>query len=232
MANRRMFSNSVVNSDSFLDMPHSTQLLYFHLGMHADDDGFLDNYNGVMRQHGFKTDDLKVLIAKGFIIPFESGVIVIRHWRVNNQIRKDRYHPTSHRQERQQLEVLSNEQYALLGSGCQLGNQMATEYSLAENSKAENREEKGKKIGVYDGARVFIPSKSEIKAYCDEQGIEIDVERFYNYYASRGWRVKNGEPVQSWTALVRCWHTRDSEYKAATTQNTHTDDDGNGGTVL
>ncbi len=213
MASRRMFAKQIIECDAFLDMPHSTQLLYFHLGMQADDDGFLDNYNSVIRNVKCNTDDLKLLIAKGFLIAFESGVVVIRDWRINNQIRKDRYHPTRHRQEWQQLKLLSNEQYALVG-GCQNGNQMATESSLAKPSQAKPSIVKESVLVADDGvgAPVFIPSRGEIKAYCDEIGIEIDVELFYNYYASRGWHI-NGKPVQSWTALVKCWHARDAKYK-------------------
>ena len=94
MANRRMFSLDVVDTDTFLDMPCSARLLYYDLGMRADDDGFLADAKKILRFTGASKDDLNVLIARGFVIAFETGVVVIRHWRVNNQIRKDRYTPT------------------------------------------------------------------------------------------------------------------------------------------
>lgn len=100
MAVRRMFSQSITESDAFLDMPSSAQNLYFHLGMVADDDGFVNAPKRVMRIATATEDDLKLLIAKKFIIPFEqSGIVVIKHWKVNNYIQKDRYNPTKYNEE-------------------------------------------------------------------------------------------------------------------------------------
>ena len=86
MAQKRMFNKVITNDDNFLEMPCSSQVLYFHLSMNADDDGFVNNWKSIMRITGTKEDDLKVLIAKQYIIPFDSGVIVIRHWRLNNYL--------------------------------------------------------------------------------------------------------------------------------------------------
>ena len=94
MAQRRMLSIKIVDSDMFLDMPKSTQCLYFHLNMRADDDGFIDNPKKIQRMIGCSDDDMKILIAKQFIIPFESGIVVIKHWKIHNYIRGDRYVPT------------------------------------------------------------------------------------------------------------------------------------------
>ena len=94
MAERRMFAKTIIDSDAFLDMPQSTQLLYFHLAMRADDDGFINSPKTIMRIVGAKDDDLKVLFSKKFLIPFESGIVVIKHWRIHNYIQKDRYHET------------------------------------------------------------------------------------------------------------------------------------------
>lgn len=102
MAERRMFSKSVIDSDPFLDMPAEAQLLYFHLSMRADDDGFITPKK-VMRLIGAHDDAMKILIAKRFVIPFESGVVVIRHWKVNNLIKNDRYHETEYKAEKSQL---------------------------------------------------------------------------------------------------------------------------------
>ena len=89
MAQRRMFSKKVTDTDVFLDMPLSTQALYFHLNMHADDDGFVGNINTIKRMIGASKDDEKLLIAKQFLIPFEaSGVVVIKDWRLHNYIRR------------------------------------------------------------------------------------------------------------------------------------------------
>ena len=94
MAERRMFAKTIIDSDAFLEMPLSTQSLYFHLSMRADDDGFVNNPKRIQKMIGASDDDLKLLIAKSFILIFESGVIVIKHWRINNYIRNDRYHET------------------------------------------------------------------------------------------------------------------------------------------
>ena len=111
MAQKRMFSNLVIGSDDFLEMPDSSQNLYFHLSMNADDDGFVDNWKSIMRMIGKKEDDLKILIAKSFIIPFQSGVIVIKHWRLNNYIQKDRYKETIHQAEKSLLTLDNNNVY-------------------------------------------------------------------------------------------------------------------------
>ena len=106
MAQRRMFSLKITNSDPFTEMPLSTQALYFHLAMNADDDGFVDGVKRIQRSIGASDDDLKLLIAKCFIIPFDSGIVVIRQWRIHNYIQKDRYVPTIHTEEYRQLSVV------------------------------------------------------------------------------------------------------------------------------
>lgn len=90
MAEKRMFAKTIIDSDAFLDMPMSTQALYFHLSMRADDDGFINNPKKIQRMIGSSEDDMRVLCAKSFVIPFESGVVVIKHWRINNYLRADR----------------------------------------------------------------------------------------------------------------------------------------------
>lgn len=95
MAERRMFAKSVIDSDLFLDMPPTTQMLYFHLAMRADDDGFINNPRCIQRMIGASDDDMRILIAKQFILTFQSGVIVIRHWKIHNYIQKDRYRPST-----------------------------------------------------------------------------------------------------------------------------------------
>ena len=111
MAKRRMFSQQITDSDAFLDMPLSTQALYFHLGMSADDDGFLNNPKRTMRLIGASEDDLKLLIAKNFVIAFDSGIMVIKHWKINNYIPKDRYKPTVYSEEMSMLSEKENRAY-------------------------------------------------------------------------------------------------------------------------
>lgn len=111
MAQRRMFSKKVTDTDTFLDMSLSTQALYFHLNMHADDDGFIDNTKTIQRMIGSSDDDRKLLIAKQFLLPFDNGVVVIKDWRVHNYIRKDTYNKTMYPKELEQLQVNKSGQY-------------------------------------------------------------------------------------------------------------------------
>ena len=111
MAERRMFAKTIIDSDAFLDMPPTTQNLYFHLGMRADDDGFVNSPKKIMRVISASEDDLKLLIAKKFIIPFENGVVVIKHWRIHNYIRKDTYKPTNYKEQLATLEYDENNAY-------------------------------------------------------------------------------------------------------------------------
>ncbi|WP_270457161.1 hypothetical protein [Faecalimonas umbilicata] len=113
MANKRMFNIKIVDSDAFLDMPLSTQCLYFHLNMRADDDGFIGNPKKIMRMVGCSEDDLKLLIAKRFVLTFENGVIVIKHWKMHNCIQTDRYTPTVYMDEKNMLFIKQNKSYTL-----------------------------------------------------------------------------------------------------------------------
>ena len=115
MAQKRMFDKSIVDSDDFLEMPLTTQALYFHLNMRADDDGFIDNWKTIMKIIGAKEDDLRVLFSKQYIIPFDTGVIVIRHWKINNYLQKDRKKATRHLEEIQQLKEINGEYFLLEG---------------------------------------------------------------------------------------------------------------------
>jgi len=118
MALRRMFSKTIVDSDAFLDMPQSTQLLYFHLSMRADDEGFVNQPKSIMRIVGSKDDDINLLILKKFIIPFESGVVVIKHWKIHNYIQSDRFIETKYKDEKSQLTLDENNSYSLLDTKC------------------------------------------------------------------------------------------------------------------
>ncbi len=108
MASRRMFSKDVVCSDRFLDMPASAQALYFQYGLEADDDGFVSAPKKILRLTNASDDDLKILVAKGFLIPFDSGVVVIRDWKINNYLRRDRYTPTRFKEEFEQLDTIDD----------------------------------------------------------------------------------------------------------------------------
>ncbi|MDO5440751.1 MAG: hypothetical protein Q4F12_04370 [Erysipelotrichaceae bacterium] len=108
MANRRMFSKNIVSTDRFMSMPLSAQALYFHYNMNADDDGFVSNPVAIKRQINANDDDFSILAARGFIIPFKSKIIVVADWRINNQIRKDRYIATIYQKEFASLQIQNN----------------------------------------------------------------------------------------------------------------------------
>ena len=114
MAERRMFAKTIIDSDQFLDMPLSTQALYFHLSMRADDEGFINNPKKIMRMIGSTQDEMDILLAKNFVLSFDTGVIVIKHWRMHNYIQKDRFHPTAYQEERQSLKLKENNSYTFV----------------------------------------------------------------------------------------------------------------------
>ena len=121
MAQKRMFDKIITNDDNFLEMPNSTQALYFHLSMNADDDGFVNNWKSIMKITGTKEDDLKILISKSYLIPFDSGILVIKHWRINNYLRGDRYRPTQFQKEFNMLENHENKAYQLKSEWSTIG---------------------------------------------------------------------------------------------------------------
>ena len=160
MANRRMFSKDIVCSDSFLDMPPSTQLLYYQFGMEADDDGFIGSPNKLIRSFGANKDELKILISKRFIIPFENGVIVIRHWKENNQIRIDRYKETIFLTEKNQLTQGENGWYEI---GIPNDNQITTigKPSIGKDRVVKDRLEKSS-IGQSTNSGLSLKEKTQI----------------------------------------------------------------------
>lgn len=113
MAERRMFAKTIIDSDAFIDMPITARLLYYDLAMRADDDGFVNSPKKIMRMIGASQDDLNILIMRKFIIPFDNGIVVIKHWRIHNYIRKDMYHETKYKDEKSQLHLDDNNAYTL-----------------------------------------------------------------------------------------------------------------------
>lgn len=172
MAQRRMFSPDIVSSDAFLDMPASSQALYFHLGMSADDDGFV-NPKRIIRGMGASDDDLKVLLAKRFLLQFEGGVVVIKHWLIHNLIRSDRYKPTQYLEHKKTLYTKENKAYTdMATNGLQIGNQMAPQVRLGKVSKtiredAENNGELVRETTDSEGSSIPSRAKKEGRADAD-----------------------------------------------------------------
>ena len=205
MAERRMFAKTIIDSDAFLDMPMSTQALYFHLSMRADDDGFINNPKKIQRMIGATEDDLKLLIAKNFIIVFESGVIVIKHWKIHNYIRNDRYKPTVYQEEKDQLELKDNGAYTL---GIPNGYQMETQVRLGKDSIGKVNNKEGKKF--------VKPTIEEIQEYCLERKNGINANAFYDFYESKDWMVGKNK-MKNWKACIRTWEQRDKKEKQSST---------------
>lgn len=247
MAERRMFAKTIIDSDAFLDMPQSSQLLYFHLSMRADDDGFINNPKSITRNVKCNEDDLRILIAKKFLIPFESGVVVIKHWRIHNYIRNDRYKETKYKEEKASLSYDENNAYTtnLLPvyqtdtDGIQLVSKMDTQDRIGKDRIGKDRiEEKtiltdGKKEPPIGGQcpekvqsekpkRFVKPTVEEVAAYCAERKNGVDAERFVDFYESKGWKVGN-TPMKDWKAAVRNWENRDKA-NAAPSLYTEADD--------
>ena len=194
-----MFAKTIIDSDAFLDMPLSTQSLYFHLSMRADDDGFVNNPKKIQRMIGASDDDLKVLFAKRFLIPFESGIVVIKHWRIHNYIRNDRYKETAYQEEKAQLEVKENGAYTLPAAvgipvGIPDGYQMDTQDRLGKDRLGKDSK----------STRFVPPTVEQVSAYCKERNNGIDPNRFVDYYTARGWAK-----IKDWKACVRTWERKD-----------------------
>lgn len=198
MAERRMFTKKVTDSDAFIELPSSAQALYFHLNQGADDDGFNNQIQNAMFKSHSTTDDLKVLMMKNFIIRFESGVIVIKHWRLHNTLRKDRYTPTNFQEEFQLLGLKDNGSYTLNDVGCQMVANRLPQVSIGKNSIDKNIKENNKR-------KVFTkPSLDELQSYIDEKQLNVDAQTFFDYYESNGWMVGHNH-MKDFKATLRRW---------------------------
>ena len=206
MAERRMFAKTIIDSDAFLEMPATTQNLYFHLSMRADDDGFINNPKRISRMIGASDDDLKMLALKSFIIPFDTGIVVIKHWRINNYIRNDRYKETVYTEEKAMLTVKENGGYSLMDTdGIPNGYQMDTIGIPSIGKDSIGKDSIGNNTAEPKTKRFQKPTVEDIRAYCIEKGINnVDPEHFCDYYESNGWKVGRN-PIKDWRATVRNW---------------------------
>ena len=215
-----MFAKTIVTSDAFLDMPASTRCLYFLLGMVADDDGFVNNPRSIMRQSGATADDMNLLIAKRFILTFQSGVVVIKHWCIHNTIQKDRYKETKYLEEKATLTLDGNKAYTETVSDVypeciqdvsqsepqvRLGKDRLSQVSVGEVIEV------GEDINVPTKTtrkRFSPPTVEQVREYCWERGNTVDPQRFVDYYSSNGWMVGKNK-MKDWKAAVRTWEQND-----------------------
>ena len=220
LAERRMFAKTIVTSDAFLDMPASTRCLYFLLGMVADDDGFVNNPRSIMRQSGATADDINLLIAKRFILTFQSGVVVIKHWCIHNTIQKDRYKETKYLEEKATLSLDGNKAYTEVVSDVypeciqdvskpepqvRLGKDRLSQDSVGEDIEDVPDINVGHKT---TRKRFTPPSVEMVREYCWERGNSVDPQRFVDYYSSNGWMVGKNK-MKDWKAAVRTWEQND-----------------------
>lgn len=210
MAQRRMFSLKVVDTDAFLDMPASSQLLYYSLAMRADDDGFIANPKKLMRMFGCQDDDFKVLVVKKFIIPFESGVCVIKHWLIHNLIRGDRYSETQWIKEKSQLDVDESTGKYSLNPGNQNvipnDNQLATQVRLGKDSIGKVRLDKDT-YGEFENVKLSTEEYTKLVDRFTEPKVKECIEELSGYMASKGKRYSNHY------ATLLNWCKRKSENK-------------------
>lgn len=193
MAERRMFAKSIIDSDAFLDMPLSSQALYFHLGMRADDDGFVNNPKKIQRITGSSDDDLKLLIAKNFIIPFDSGVVVLKHWKIHNYIQKDRYKETNYLEEKARLITKDNKAYSLDTKCIQAGYTPNVQAKAGKINllKSMTDEEIETLFKTYEDADYLI-DEVEAELNMKRKGGEIKYPYRYviGYATNKGWLTK------------------------------------------
>lgn len=233
MAERRMFAKTIVTSDAFLDMPLSARCLYFALGMYADDEGFVNNSKSLIRLIGASLDDMNVLILRKFIISFDSGVQLIKHWRINNYLRSDRLQQTKYIKERQLVMLEENGTYTLIeektvngiptvGKRLTNGRQVECEGvpsgipSIGEYSGdklSTDKESIGEGRPAADAPpasnRFLKPTLEEVAAYCNERENNINVQHFFDYYEANGWKVGRN-PMKDWKACIRTWESRNN----------------------
>ena len=223
-----MFAKTIIDSDAFLEMPTTSQLLYFHLAMRADDDGFVNKPKSLMRMVGCKDDDLKLLFVKKFLIPFESGVVVIKHWKIHNYIRKDTYTETKYKEEKATLELDENSAYRLAGNTpLQLSDESVTSPStqdrlgkdrLGQDSLGKGNNEEAKppkptrhKYGLYENV---LLTDEEFEKLQEEFPTDFTerIERLSEYMASTGKKYKN------FLATIRNWAKKDKPSNAPKVQ--------------
>lgn len=190
MAERRMFAKTIIDSDAFLEMPLTSQLLYFHLSMRGDDDGFINKPKTIMRMIGCKDDDINLLIIKKFIIPFDSGVVVIKHWKIHNYIQSDRYNETKYKIEKEQLVLDENKSYS----------------KKNEVNVIDNNHDIYLDVDNKDKVKRFIPPTiEELSLFIKENKLNVDANEFVYYYESKGWLIGGKAKMKDWKSAAKRW---------------------------
>jgi len=203
MAERRMFTKKVTDDDNFMSLSSSAQALYLHLSMAADDDGFCNQVSASMFKAHASVQDLQALLEKRYIYQFENGVIVIKHWRMANALRKDRYTPTAFKEELAKLELKDNGAYTWLPDGCQMVAERLPQDRLGKNRLDKNN---NNPLPPKGGRKEFIPpTLEEIEQYCKDRNSSVDPKTFYDYFSAGNWHDSKGNPVKNWKQKIITW---------------------------
>ena len=193
-----MFSLHIVDSDAFLDMPASSQLLYFHLCMRADDEGFVGNPKKIIRMVGASDDDYKILIAKRFLLVFESSVMVIKHWLIHNTIRMDRFNTTTYQDEKSLLDVKENKAYTLAHSDTATiwqpdGNHLVTQVKLSKVKLSKSS------YGEFENVQLSADEHSKLVEALNQEAVDMLILELDSYIESTGKNYKSHyATLQNW----------------------------------
>lgn len=202
MAQKRMFDKVVTTSDDFLELSAEAQCLYFHMGMLADDDGLSKNYRSYMKLVGATDEDLQSLIDKSFIYKFDSDVIAIKHWKINNTVRNDRYRPTIFQNEFSRLDIADNNEYIMLDTnGIPDGNQMDTKNSIDKNSKDKISKEKNSLEKKREEKNNIVEKREDVTILSGNDIVVKDVIDYLNKKINSSYNWEN-EKIKS---LVNNW---------------------------
>lgn len=201
MAEKRMFTKKVVESDAFLDLPFSAQCLYFHLNMNSDDDGFLNSPGKIIRIAGASQEDLNLLIEKRFILDFGNGVIVIKHWKMHNTLKKDRYKPTQYQKQFDMLSVKENGAYTERNHN---GTTLEPKRNHSIDKYSVVKESIGKGSVVEERETPAPPSLPQITDFVKNNGLSVNPNRFFSYYSERDWKTPKGNPID-WESKILEW---------------------------
>ena len=207
MAEKRMFTKKITLSDDFISMPHSSQNLYFHLNMEADDEGFVNGVKRIMRTINSNDDDLKILFTKRFVLAFESGVIVIKHWKLHNKLRDNRIKPTEHQDEKLQLLEKENGVY----TECQTTVRQLSDKSQARLDKTRLDEISIDKYGEFENVKLSHDEYSKLVSKYSEKKTNDYIERLSTYIEQKGKRYK------SHYATILTWIRKDEDNKKSNT---------------
>ena len=224
-----MFTKKVTDDDNFMALSSSAQALYLHLSMSADDDGFCNQVSISMFKAHASIQDLQALLEKRYIYQFDNGVIVIKHWRMANALRKDRYTPTAFKEELSFLGIKDNGAYTWLPDGCQMVAERLPQDSIGKDSieldkdniyiePAEPEKKKTK--------RFVPPTLEEVQAYCLERKNNVDAKQFYDYFTVAEWYDSKGQKVKSWKQKIITWEKnsyKDNQSKAKVNFNPEED---------